>query len=104
MTTISEGEMSIELRLNNAVFRCMLEDKYYNIKDRKAYGVRNIKNVVPTEKGLMLTGDVLIVCDKCFKDSDLHLEEPSQIVVPTIDAQRVKDTILTKNGKTPVKA
>lgn len=104
MTKISEGDMSIELRLNNAVFKCALENKYYNIKDRQAYGVRNIKNVVPMEKGLMLTGDVLIVCEKCYKDSDLHLEDPSTIIVPTLDEQKIKDSIVTPPGKKPVKA
>ena len=100
---LEEGGMIVELRLNNTVFKCGVEGKFYNVKDRQAFAVRNIRDVVPTEKGLMLTGNVLIMCDHCYKDAGLHLEDPSQIVVPTIDAQKVKDTILGPDGKKPVK-
>lgn len=100
---IEESGMVVELRLNNTVFKCGVENKYYNVKDRQAYAVRNMRDVVPTEKGLMLTGNVLILCDKCYKDAGLYLEDPSPIVVPKIDAQKVKDSILVPGGRKPVK-
>lgn len=101
---IEEGDMIVELRLNNTVFKCGVENKYYNVKDRQAFAVRNIRDVVPTEKGLMLTGNVLIMCEKCYKDAGLYLEDPSPIVIPKIDEQKVKDSIVGPNGKKPIKA
>ena len=86
------NNLSIELRLNNTIFKCNLEDKYYNTKEKTAYAVSVLNGVTPNQQGnFSLLVDVFTICADCYKNSDLKFEDPSPIKVP--NAKEAQDII-----------
>ncbi|HZE87061.1 MAG TPA: hypothetical protein VE090_02525 [Methylomirabilota bacterium] len=83
------NSLTVEMRLNNTVFKCVLEQKFYNITQRKPYALMTIDGLLPTGQDKMGINLVtIIICELCWKsnkenEKGLELKEPSQIVVPT---------------------
>lgn len=42
-----ETKPTIELRLNNTIFKCVLDEKWYNLADTKAYAIGVAVGIVP---------------------------------------------------------
>jgi hypothetical protein len=96
---VNTGAMLIQ---TETVFKCILEDKWYNLKDSRPYFVYVFETfaIVP---GQMIGGRgqampqkiVRPVCEKCFKDPKNHFEMPKNI--EEVDAPKPKTTITVPN-------
>ena len=84
----NQVEIKLELRLNNSVFRCEFDQKWYNLKKTKPFALMALAGVVPTANDQMqMQMTTVIICEDCFnkeKDNDngLGLQDPSKIVLP----------------------
>lgn len=87
-----EQGQKYELRLNNIVFHCRLENKVYNIKEMQPYGVSLIAGVVPQQSGLLQNMEIMLICEKCYKENSdgkgLNFKEPLPIVAAPAGALR----------------
>ncbi len=85
-----ENKTIVQLRLNNTLFQCKLDGKFYNLKDKKAYAVALASGLIPTAQNqFTINMEAMIICEDCWKDNKdkgLGLQEPSPIVAAPADA------------------
>lgn len=77
-----ETTVTIELRHNNVIFKCVFCDSFFNTKDTKAYAVAQAKGVLPDGKSIAI--ESVIVCSDCWdtRKKAGFFEDPINIVVP----------------------
>jgi len=82
--------VSVELRLNNSVFECAIEKKFYNARERKPYAIMKIVGVMPHPQNpqqVLINPESIIICEQCYNDNKedkgLHLKDPSNVVTPS---------------------
>lgn len=77
-----DNKIGVELRLNNVIYKCQLEGKFYNVNIVKPFAVMSISGLVPQGNQIGMSMEPIIICGNCFKnkDSGLDFKEPSQII------------------------
>lgn len=91
----NEGAVIVAM---NTVFECIMEKKFYNVKDSKPHfiQVHTTFNVVagPISGGkgqLSPVMHLLPVCENCFKNPDYHFEMPEESTKMTYDRPMGKE-------------
>lgn len=81
---------TIELRLNNTIFKCVLDEKWYNLAEVKAYAIAIAVGIMPQGKQAVINMNSQLICESCWlgnKPADnLNFKEPSQIVTAPASA------------------
>lgn len=91
------NNQQLDIKLNNIIYECILEKKYYNLKDKKAVAINVMKIVVPvSEVQLRVDSQTAFVCEDCYKNNigeGLHFEDPSPILKPEFkpDSKMMED-------------
>ena len=85
--------LTVEIRVNNTVFECALEKKFYNAQERRPFAVGRIMGVMPnprTPGQFGIASESMIICENCYNENKdekgLHFEDPSNLVMPTNEA------------------
>lgn len=90
------------LMVNNMVFKCQPEGKYFNVLDTQIYAVNELVAFV-TDPKTGQTGPFVqtyLMCENCWKkyQKEWGLKEPTKIITAANIPQGMKEKI---NGKGP---
>ncbi len=81
------ADVKLEIKTNNIIYECFLEERYYNIKDRKPVVIGFLSGIIPVSPTQVTAGlDSKTICEQCFKEHEgkgLNFEEPSTIYTPS---------------------
>lgn len=89
-----KNNLKAEIRADNWIFKCGLEDKFYNARDVSAYFITIIKGLAPTQSGqVAMVPEPFVICEKCYKDNldnkdKLNFSDPSGLILPNNEAIR----------------
>ena len=75
--------------MNNTIFKCILDEKWYNFLDTQVYGIGVAVGLVPQGQQTLINLNSQLICGNCWKenqDKGLNLKEPSQIVTAPANA------------------
>ncbi len=94
---MDKPDLKVELRLKNVVYKCGLEDKFYNILLMPAYAVGFFKQLAPDSAGnIQMAITDLIICENCYNDNKgkgLMFKDPSKIIIPEMKAPSLKNLV-----------
>mgnify|MGYP001251469429 CR=1 FL=1 len=86
-----DKKFTVEVRLNNTLFNCVLDGNWYNANDIKAYAIAIATGVIPQQNQVLINLDSKLICENCWKANKdnkegLNLKEPSRIVTAPANA------------------
>jgi hypothetical protein len=93
------AEFKVEMRLNNALFFCRLEAKWYNVAQKTCIAIGEVAGLMPNPSGgTDVNMQPMFICEDCYikgKEGSLGLEDPSNIIIPKnhipkIDPKKLK--------------
>lgn len=84
-----DKKITLEVRLNNTVFKCLFDGNYYNAMVVKGYAIAFAKGVIPQGQQIGINIDTAIICETCWNNSKdvktLQLKDPSPIIAANPD-------------------
>ncbi len=79
------NKVTLEIRTNNFIYKCFLDNSYYNLAQKKGYAVTVVRGVVEQGNQAMMGTESAIICDDCWGENmgnkGLQLKDPLGIAV-----------------------